>query len=353
MVPEGGAAWLRDRELLWSKVEALELRKDAQLAREFNMALPHELNHGQRLELVRGFVAAHFVGRGMVADIALHDPVAEHGQSARNFHAHVMLTLRRATARGLDPVKTREWNSRDVLRLWRVEWESACNGALERAGQKVRLDHRTLVAQRGEALARRDYGRAMALDRDPEIHVGPRARQVVRNGRLPVSRVRDVNTYRQHLGVKPAQRRQRVYTVYDRGSRQQWLERVLVGNNEGFRQKLKVAERRYDRLSRKFDDHRRHEACLLKVKTESKGVYLDRRTTARDENRSHWKIQHARKLSRHFAKIVKYLEFAIRLNRIEYQRGLLRLRELESWVIMTKRTRHIERMLRSYLLFKK
>jgi hypothetical protein len=55
MVPAGSAPWLKDRALLWSKVEALEIRKDAQLAREFNMALPHELDHAQRLALVRGF----------------------------------------------------------------------------------------------------------------------------------------------------------------------------------------------------------------------------------------------------------------------------------------------------------
>ena len=51
MVPVGAAAWLEDRELLWGTVERMEKRADAQLAREFNMALPHELDAAQRLEL--------------------------------------------------------------------------------------------------------------------------------------------------------------------------------------------------------------------------------------------------------------------------------------------------------------
>lgn len=109
-----------------------------------------------RLDLVRTFLETHFVRRGMVADFALHDPLPEHGQSEKNFHAHVMLTLRRATAKGLDPVKTREWNSKDLLNVWRAEWAIACNLALERAGKRVRVDHRTLAAQREEALARHD-----------------------------------------------------------------------------------------------------------------------------------------------------------------------------------------------------
>ncbi|WP_341990187.1 MobA/MobL family protein [Azorhizobium sp. AG788] len=71
MAPEGSAPWLSDRQTLWNAVEHAEKRVDAQLAREINMALPHELTDDQRLDLVRGFVAEQFVARGMVADIAI------------------------------------------------------------------------------------------------------------------------------------------------------------------------------------------------------------------------------------------------------------------------------------------
>lgn len=41
--PAGSASWLQDRQSLWNGVERQERRSDAQLAREFNVALPHEL----------------------------------------------------------------------------------------------------------------------------------------------------------------------------------------------------------------------------------------------------------------------------------------------------------------------
>lgn len=65
-MPEGCAEWLADRETLWNHVEAIEVRRDAQLAREIIMALPHKLTHEERLELVRTFVrgAVRLAGHG-------------------------------------------------------------------------------------------------------------------------------------------------------------------------------------------------------------------------------------------------------------------------------------------------
>ena len=45
-----------------------------------------------------------------------------------------------------------------------------------------RIDHRTLVAQRDEALARGDTARAETLDRDPEIHLGRASWMALRTG---------------------------------------------------------------------------------------------------------------------------------------------------------------------------
>ncbi len=102
MAPEGSAAWLKDRAAALATVEKMRSAGDAQLAREIDIALPHELDgRVQQVELVRGFVAEHFVSRGMVAEFALHDPVEARGDDRRNFHAHIMLTLRQATPEGL------------------------------------------------------------------------------------------------------------------------------------------------------------------------------------------------------------------------------------------------------------
>lgn len=258
MAPEGSAAWLTDRQALWNAVEAMELRKDAQLAREFNMALPYELTHAERVALVREFVAAQFVGRGMVADIALHDPDPDKGMSEKNYHAHVMLTLRKATKDGLFPVKTREWNSRDQLKVWREQWSIACNGALERAGKRGRVDHRTLEAQRADAQARGDHLAAAALNRTPEVHQGPRGRQAQRRGYEVRSGRREVgpgwHRQKQPDGSRKVVQGRRVVDTrrYDRGTRLSWFDELMAGNNQQLRADLVKLDRQHARMQRKF-----------------------------------------------------------------------------------------------------
>lgn len=196
LAPEGAAPWLSDRGQLWASVEKMEKRADAQLAREIDMALPHELTREQRIALVRDFVAEQFVSLGMVADFAVHEPVEARGDDRRNHHAHILLTLRRATPEGLDPVKTRAWNARGNLDLWRAAWQDHANQALERHGHKARIDHRTLAAQAEEARAKGDGGRAAVLERTPEIHVGPRPKAMQGREVTPKSRVRVVGAPR-------------------------------------------------------------------------------------------------------------------------------------------------------------
>jgi ATP-dependent exoDNAse (exonuclease V) alpha subunit len=151
ILPPGAPAWMTDRQQLWNAVERSDKRKDAQLAREVLVSLPHELTPGERRELVQGFVREHFVSRGMVADIAYHAP--ERRGDPRNFHAHIMLTMRE-----IDPDqpsgfgrKAREWNDRKLGQEWRIAWERHVNAALERAGLDARVDHRS-HAERGDGI---------------------------------------------------------------------------------------------------------------------------------------------------------------------------------------------------------
>ena len=172
ILPKGAAAFLADREALWTLVERMEGRKDAQLAREINLALPHELDAIQRRELLLNFVREAFVSQGMVADVAIHAPVPEKGDHPHNHHAHILLTLRQATALGLRPVKTREWNSDRLLTEWRALWARHQNRALAQAGLTARVDHRTLETQRKAAVKRGDRRAAAAFERKPEVHLG-------------------------------------------------------------------------------------------------------------------------------------------------------------------------------------
>ena len=136
---------------LVNRVEAAETRRNSQLAREIRVALPAELDHAERVELVRDFCQRSFVDRGMVADIALHAPGLTGDE--RNHHAHILLTTREIDAEGFT-AKNRDWNAVEVLEGWREAWAVECNAALEHAGTEVRVDHRTLVEQRSAALER-------------------------------------------------------------------------------------------------------------------------------------------------------------------------------------------------------
>ncbi len=193
LAPENTPAWMMDRNALWNAVETAEKRKDAQLSREVQLALPHELDGFQRLSLVREYVRQAFVSRGMVADIAIHAP---HRQGdGRNHHAHVMLTMREITAEGFGK-KERGWNETALIEHWRETWQEAVNRALERAGHAGRVDHRSLEEQRAEALDKAGQARAAndnvqarvfdleaaRLDRDPEPKIGHIAMALERRG---------------------------------------------------------------------------------------------------------------------------------------------------------------------------
>ena len=199
LAPDHAPDWVRDRSELWNRVEESETRKNSQVAREVRVALPAELTHAARVELVRAFVREQFVDRGMVADIALHAPGRDGDE--RNHHAHILLTTREIGPEGFT-IKNRNWNKVEVLEGWREAWARDSNAALERAGIEDRVDHRTLVAQRDEALelaaAARERGdegaelhetvRAVELDRPPLPQLSPGAWQMKERG-IEVGRV--------------------------------------------------------------------------------------------------------------------------------------------------------------------
>jgi hypothetical protein len=199
LAPDHAPDWVRDRSELWNRVEEAETRKNSQVAREVRVALPAELTHAARVALVRDFAQAQFVDRGMVADIALHAP--GRAGDERNHHAHILLTTREVDADGFT-TKNRDWNKVEVLEGWREAWARDSNAALERAGIEDRVDHRTLVAQRDEALEmaavareRGDEGadlqetvRAMSLDRPPLPQLSLGAWQLKERG-IEVGRV--------------------------------------------------------------------------------------------------------------------------------------------------------------------
>lgn len=140
LLPVGAPPQMASRQHLWNAVEQSETRSNSRTARELVLALPVELTEGQQVELLTGFVQAEMVGRGMVADVNLHDA------DSHNPHAHVMLTTR-AVGPGGFGAKVRDWNRVELVQAWREAWAAACNTALADSGSAARVDHRTLFAQ--------------------------------------------------------------------------------------------------------------------------------------------------------------------------------------------------------------
>jgi Ti-type conjugative transfer relaxase TraA len=144
MSPEGAPDELLERERLWNAVEAVEKRKDAQLAREVEFAIPRELNREQGIELARDFVRQEFVNRGMIADLNVHWDIGADGEAKP--HAHVMLTMRRVDEHGFG-AKVRDWNRTELLEHWRAAWATHVNERLAELGIALRIDHRSLEDQ--------------------------------------------------------------------------------------------------------------------------------------------------------------------------------------------------------------
>ncbi len=185
VLPEGvNADWARDRSDLWNAAEFAEKRKDARVAREFEIALPHELSAEQRLEATREFAQELADRYGAAVDFAIHAP--HDASDVRNHHAHVMMTTRQVTEDGLGDKTYLERENKWLLsnglattdmqlRDLRQTWEGIANERLAMAGLDIRIDHRSHM-ERGLEIA-------------PTEHMGVHATQMERRG-LDVTRTR-------------------------------------------------------------------------------------------------------------------------------------------------------------------
>ncbi|NEZ61033.1 MobQ family relaxase [Adonisia turfae] len=194
--PDNAPEWVNNRADLWIAIEQKEdastRRNSAQLAREMVLALPVELAHDEKQNLVREYVQTHFVNRGMIADVAYHD------FDSHNPHAHVLLTMREINADGFGK-KNRSWNDRKLVSQWREQWASHINRELERGGHQARVDHRSLEEQ--------------GIDREPQIHLGPHVIQMEARG----IRTEQGDTYR---AINAANRQRALAKVDERAVEQ-------------------------------------------------------------------------------------------------------------------------------------
>jgi hypothetical protein len=169
VVPEG-AAWAEDRASLWNAAEGAEKRKDAKVAREYELALPHELGREERHQLAGEFAREVVARFGVAADVAIHEPHPEGDQ--RNWHAHILTTTRVVSAGGLG-AKTRELDvmqtSGPVVEALRELWGHQVNRALAHAQVAERVDHQSFARQGEDLVAEQHMGpAATAMERRAE-----------------------------------------------------------------------------------------------------------------------------------------------------------------------------------------
>ncbi len=166
------------REHLWNAAEAAERYKTARVAREWLLALPHELSAEDRAECAYRFAQAWANRHGVAVDVSLHEPDKKGDE--RNWHAHLLCTTRRLTADGAlgqkaavelgdkDRAKLGLGKAADEITAARQLWAYICNEALERAGLSERIDHRSNAAR--------------GIELEPTKHVGVHATAMHRKG---------------------------------------------------------------------------------------------------------------------------------------------------------------------------
>lgn len=190
MLCENAPKEYQDRQTLWNAVEQIEKSSKAQLAREYEVALPVELSREEQIKLVRDFAKENFVDNGMCVDFSIHDK--EDG----NPHAHIMLTTRpieqdnswgvkqrkeyildkngqkqydkKKQTYKCKTVKTTNWDSKEFLQLSRERWAEKVNQELERKNVPQRVDHRSYNEQ--------------GIEQIPTQHIGVSANAMEKRG---------------------------------------------------------------------------------------------------------------------------------------------------------------------------
>jgi hypothetical protein len=171
VLPDDYPAWASDRSALWNAAERAELRKNAQVAREFVVALPDGLTKEGRKDLAVRFTQELVERYGFAAEVAIHAPHRKGDQ--RNWHAHILCSTRRLTPEGFGE-KTRELDDRKLgsqeIEHCRGRWAALVNDVLDKAKRPERVDHRS--------------HRRRSLDAIPTVHEGPMVRAMARRGVL-------------------------------------------------------------------------------------------------------------------------------------------------------------------------
>ena len=190
--PENTNTELPNRQKLWNEVEKAERRKDALLAREFEIAFPSELNAEQRKNMLNELCQNLVKKYGVIVDAAIHAPHTDSGSDERNYHAHIMFTTRSINEHGdFSAKKYRDFsrdNGTETVSHWRESFAELCNQHLEKNGFDERVDHRSYEDQ--------------VCDLQATQHEGPQTTYLRRRGKFTEISLKNDEIKRRNLEIK-------------------------------------------------------------------------------------------------------------------------------------------------------
>lgn len=169
-------------EDLANKMEKAEKRKDAQVAREFILALPHELSLERNREICEAFVDLMVKKYKVAAHVAIHKPdesrkdeICRESESLKNIHAHITVTMRSIDENGnIVGLKIREMNDRQYLEGLKTQTREIINHILKREGfeaMEMRDESHKSTKHLGPALTRMERrGKSSIIGEDNRLN---------------------------------------------------------------------------------------------------------------------------------------------------------------------------------------
>lgn len=226
-LPEYAPAAYQDAETLWNAVQEVENKSNAVLFREFEVALPIELDLQERISCAQEFCRI-LQAEGMCVQLDIHN-------LSHNPHAHIMCTTRKIKKDGkwdakekkdyvyvrdedgrpvigedgkkvreplIDPetgkqkvrirkgkgaeklwktekTEANEWNKRYKVEEWRMAWAETCNKYIDEENKKRKEKEEREI----DHVDHRSYER-QEIEQIPTIHEGYQARAIERRGEI-------------------------------------------------------------------------------------------------------------------------------------------------------------------------
>jgi ATP-dependent exoDNAse (exonuclease V) alpha subunit len=212
-------AWAQDRANLWNAAERAERQRNSRVAREYQVALPLELDGERRLQLARSFAQELAERHNVAVDLAVHAPRAE--GDPRNHHAHLLVTSREVTATGLGAKAGLDMHGDErqrrglpggiaEIKALRERWAVLSNEAFAAAGLTTRIDHRSL--------------RAQGIDREPTPRIPYPAFQIERRGQFSPIAQKLRERYRERVQARLARSQGMDLEAVRRQAREAWLQ---------------------------------------------------------------------------------------------------------------------------------